>query len=104
MEPGGLDLRAAELAATIAANAPLSMLDQYVFNQKRLHAIGLDAGTREATIAPTTRALHEALLRHGIANVFEIYEGDHLNRVPERIEMVVMPFFTANLSFDPVPG
>jgi S-formylglutathione hydrolase len=89
-----------EIAAKWAANAPLAMLDQYVFNLKRLRAIGLDAGTQEPAIAPTTRALHEALARYGIQHVFEIYEGDHINRVAERIEVTVLPFFSAHLDFD----
>ena len=28
------------------------------------------------------------------------YEGDHTNRVPERIEQKVLPFFSNNLSFN----
>jgi S-formylglutathione hydrolase len=90
-----------EVAARWAANAPLAMIDQYVFSLRRLRAIGLDAGTREASIAPTTRALHEALNRYGIENLFEIYEGDHVNRVAERIETVVLPFFSQHLEFAP---
>jgi S-formylglutathione hydrolase len=91
-----------EVAARWAANAPLAMLDQHVFDLRRLRAIGIDAGTREPTIGPTTRALHELLDRYRIRHAFEIYEGDHVNRVAERIETVVLPFFSANLSFDPV--
>jgi S-formylglutathione hydrolase len=90
-----------EVAARWAANAPLAMVDQYVFSLRQLRAIGLDAGTREASIAPTTRALHEALNRYGIDNLFEIYEGDHVNRVAERIETVVLPFFSQHLEFGP---
>ena len=91
-----------DVAARWAANAPLAMVDQHVFDLRRLRAIGIDAGTREPTIGPTTRALHELLDRYGIRHAFEIYEGDHVNRVGERIETVVLPFFSANLSFDPV--
>ena len=75
------------------------MLGQYVFNVKRLRAIGLDAGTREPIIGPDTRALHEVLNRYGIKHEFEIYEGDHTNRVAERVETRVLPFFSANLDF-----
>jgi S-formylglutathione hydrolase len=89
-----------DVAAKWAANAPLAMLDQYVFNLKRLRAIGFDAGTREPSIAPTVTALHELLDRYRIKHTSEIYEGDHLNRVAERIEKIVMPFFSANLSFE----
>ena len=34
-----------------------------------------------------------------IRHTFETYEGDHTNRVPERIEKHVLPFFSNNLSF-----
>jgi S-formylglutathione hydrolase len=84
-------------AAKWAANAPLATVDQYVFNLKRLRAIGFDAGTREGSITITSRMLHEALDRYGIVHAFEIYEGDHVNRVAERIETTVLPFFSVNL-------
>jgi hypothetical protein len=35
----------------------------------------------------------------GVQHTFETYEGDHTNRVPERIEMNVLPFFSKVLSF-----
>jgi S-formylglutathione hydrolase FrmB len=87
------------VAAKWAANAPLAMVDQYVFNLKRLRAIGFDAGTQEGGISATARLLDEALKKYGIAHAFEIYEGNHTNRVAERIETMVMPFFSTNLSF-----
>jgi len=86
-------------AAKWAANAPLATLDQYVFNFKRLRAIGFDAGTQEASISATSRMLHEALDRYGIVHAFEIYEGNHVNRVAERIATKMLPFFSANLEF-----
>jgi S-formylglutathione hydrolase len=89
-----------EIAAKWAANAPLAMVDQYVFSLKRMRAIGFDAGTQEASISATARALHETLDRYGITHAFEIYEGNHINRVAERIEKTMMPFFSANLEFD----
>lgn len=91
-----------EVAAKWAANAPLAMLDQYLFSLRRLRAIGLDAGTQEASIGATTRAFHDALDRYGIANAFEIYEGGHIDRVAERIEKTVMPFFSRHLLVAPV--
>ena len=35
----------------------------------------------------------------GVTHTFETYEGDHTNRVIERIEMKVLPFFSNSLSF-----
>ena len=88
-----------EIAAKWAANAPLAMLDQYIYSLRRLRAIGVDAGTQEGSITSTTRQLHEALERYGIPHAFEIYEGNHTNRVAERIEKTMAPFFGANLEF-----
>jgi S-formylglutathione hydrolase FrmB len=87
----------APVAAKWAANAPLSMIDQNVFHLKKFRAIGFDAGTQEGTITTTTKALHDALERYGVAHAFEIYEGNHINRVAERIEKKVMPFFSETL-------
>jgi len=36
----------------------------------------------------------------GVTHTFETYEGDHTNRVVERIEMKVLPFFSNSLSFN----
>jgi S-formylglutathione hydrolase len=34
----------------------------------------------------------------GIMHTFETYEGDHTNRIPERVESKVLPFFSRNLA------
>jgi hypothetical protein len=47
----------------------------------------------------TNKQMEESLLRSGVNYKFETYEGDHSNRIPERIEMKVFPFFSENLSF-----
>lgn len=43
--------------------------------------------------------LDESLKTFSINHTFETYEGDHNNRVPQRIEEKVLPFFSNNLSF-----
>ncbi len=81
-----------------AANAPLAMIDQYVTNLRKLHAIAIDVGDKDG-LAASNRQLSEILTRYDIRNSFELYEGDHTNRIPERIETKVLPFFSNNLSF-----
>ena len=44
--------------------------------------------------------LVEAMTRYGIPHTFETYEGDHGNRIPQRLEEKVLPFFSNNLSFE----
>jgi hypothetical protein len=88
------------IAAKFAANAPLAMIDQYITNLKRLRAISFDAGDRDVSIAATIKDLDKILDDYKIAHGFEIYEGDHVDHVAERIETKALPFFSKTLSFE----
>lgn len=81
-----------------AANSPLATLDQYVANMKKLKAIAFDAGTKDQNIAASIKVLDEKLNNYGIKHFFEIYEGDHINRIAERIAQKMLEFFSENLS------
>jgi S-formylglutathione hydrolase len=87
------------IAAKWAANAPLAMVDQYISNLRRLHAIAFDAGAQDAAIAATCKTLDEVLTAYGIRRTFEIYEGTHTSRIAERVETKTLPFFSSNLEF-----
>jgi enterochelin esterase-like enzyme len=89
------------VAAKWAANAPLAMADQYVPALRRLKAIAFDSGAKDEPIASTTREFGALLTAYGIAHDLEIYEGDHVNRVAERIETKAIPFFSRHLQFEP---
>jgi enterochelin esterase-like enzyme len=82
------------------ANRPLNSLDQYIYNIRKLKAIGFDAGDKDAGIAGSIKTLDSELNKYGIRHFFEIYEGDHINRVAERIEKKMLQFFSGNLSFE----
>jgi hypothetical protein len=84
--------------ARYAANSPYAMLPQYVTNLKKYTAIKLDCGLQDGLLAQN-RQLVESMAALGVPHVFETYEGDHSNRVPQRVEGSVLPFFSANLSF-----
>jgi enterochelin esterase-like enzyme len=86
------------IAAKWVANSPLVMVDQYLTNLKKYHAIALEVGTQD-TLAGSNRQLDDSLKMFSIAHTFETYDGDHTNRVPQRIEEKVLPFFSNNLSF-----
>jgi S-formylglutathione hydrolase FrmB len=79
------------------ANSPLAMLDQHYSNLKKYSAIAIEVGTMDG-LAGSNRDLDKAMMQLGIPHTFETYEGDHTNRVPERIEMNVLPFFSKNLA------
>jgi len=86
-----------QVAAKWAANAPLAMVDQYIANIRRLKGLGMDAGAQDSAIAAAVRALHGVLNDYAIAHNFEIYQGDHLNHIAERIETRMLPFFSKTL-------
>jgi enterochelin esterase-like enzyme len=50
-------------------------------------------------LAGSNRQLVQSLADFGVTHTFEVYEGDHTNRVPQRIETAVLPFFSKALSF-----
>ena len=73
------------------------MLDQYVPALKSMRAIALDVGDRDPFVT-TNRQLADMLTRVGIAPTLEVYEGDHGNRLRERFETRVLPFFSRQLA------
>lgn len=83
---------------TRAANAPLTMLDQNVYNLRRYQAIALDVGDQDG-LRVDTETLHNRMSDFGIKNTFEVYSGDHGNAVADRFHDHVLPFFGRALSF-----
>jgi len=81
-----------DIVAKWLANTPLAFVDQYVTPLRSYRAIGLDVGSQDGLKADA-QALHEALDRYGIAHKFEIYDGDHVNRIGVRFQEQVLPFF-----------
>jgi S-formylglutathione hydrolase FrmB len=86
-----------DVVAKWTANAPLTMVEQYAESLKGYYAIAVDIGTKDGLLA-SNRALHEAMTRLKIAHSYEEYDGDHTNRVGERIERNVLVFFSKNLA------
>ena len=46
----------------------------------------------------SNQQLHDTLTRLHVPHYFEEYEGDHTNKVRDRIERNVLPFFSKNLA------
>ena len=88
-----------DVVAKWAANAPLAMVAQYIPNLKMYHAIAMEVGTKDNLMA-TNKELEQTFTRFGVMHTYEEYEGDHTNKVFERIEQKVLPFFSNNLSFE----
>ena len=85
-----------EVVARLAANAPVAMMPQYLFNLARLRAIAFDMGTRDNLI-PGSAALDRVMTEQGLAHTYETYDGDHLSGVAQRLVTKVMPFFGRHL-------
>jgi enterochelin esterase-like enzyme len=91
-----------DLVAKWAANAPLEMVEQYAASLNKYYAVAIDIGTKDSLLA-SNRQLHEAMTRLRIAHYYEEYDGDHTDKVRERIERNVLPFFAKNLVAPPNP-
>ncbi len=88
-----------ETIAKWAANAPLAMVHQYLPALRSFTAIAVDAGDADTGIAATVRTLDGILDSYGIAHDYEIYSGDHVSRIDERLSAKVLPFFSHHLTF-----
>ena len=89
------------MLARWAANSPLAMVDQYVANLRRYTGIALDVGDRDG-LRTDTAELHRLLDTYGIGNTLELYPGDHVSAVADRMQNHVLPFFSRNLEFGKV--
>lgn len=87
-----------DVLAKWAANAPLAFIHQYVSNLRRYRGIALDVGDQDG-LRTDTGKLHDVLADYGIANTFDVYSGNHTNRLGDRFQNHVVPFFSANLCF-----
>lgn len=79
------------------ANLGIATLDQNISSIQQLKAIAFDAGDKDREIAAGLKDLNLQLNRYQIPHDFEIYQGDHLNRIADRIETRMLQFFSKNL-------
>ena len=87
-----------DILAKWTANAPLAFLDQYASLVREYSAVGLDVGDRDSLVTDTT-LMAQAMTALGVPTEFEVYEGDHTNRLAFRIQDHVLPFFGRHLDF-----
>ena len=80
----------------LAANSPVVMLPQYLPALNGLEAFAMDIGDKDFLLEGN-RLFRAELDRFGVKYDFELYEGDHGNRIAERIRTEVLPFFGAHL-------
>jgi len=70
---------------------PHSLVESYRDNLSRLR-LAFDMG-RADRLLPQSRQMHATLARFGIPHFYEEYDGDHGNRLRERLQEKVLPFF-----------
>ena len=80
----------------LAANSPVVMLPQYLPALNGLEAFAMDIGDKDFLLEGN-RLFRQELDKFGIEYDFELYEGDHGNRIAERIRTEVLPFFGEHL-------
>ena len=79
------------------ADTRVDSADQSMPALRSMRAVALDIGNQDPFVA-TNRQLADALTRLDVPHTFEVYDGDHGNRVRERFEMHVLPFFSRQLT------
>jgi len=82
--------------ARLTANSVIAMLPQYLPALRRYNAITLEIGDKDFLIEDN-KVLHSELMKFGIEHGWKIYDGDHGNRIPERIRSELLPFFAEHL-------
>lgn len=82
--------------ARLAANSIIAMLPQYLPALRSYEAIGLEVGDKDFLIEDN-KLLNSELTRFGVPHGWETYDGDHGNRIPERIRSELLPFFAEHL-------
>lgn len=87
----------ASVLARMTANRPLAMVDQYI-NNLRKQKIAFDVGDEDRNIAANLTEFDRILTSYDVPHTFEIYQGNHGNRIPERFETKVLPFFSHHLT------
>jgi enterochelin esterase-like enzyme len=84
-------------AAKWANNSPLAMAPSHLPQLKSFKAIASDGGDKDGLTKDAT-TMHEQLDTLGVTNSFEVYQGDHTNRIVERFKTKILPFFAQNLA------
>lgn len=79
------------------ANAPLSQLDQHIYNLRQLQAIAFDAGDEDRNIAASIGVLDSSLNKYKLPHTYTIYKGNHINHIADRISQKMLPFFATYL-------
>jgi S-formylglutathione hydrolase FrmB len=99
-EKNGLLVRNEPAYSAYRAKMPLYLIEEYRENLKKLRGIAIDVGEFDefTHIRVASAKLSNELSQREIPHSFEIYkDGDHGNKIRERFDTKVIPFFSAVL-------
>lgn len=90
-----------QVEARWSSEMPVALVDQYRDNLRRLRGVALDVGRQDEFphIITGARLFSAALARNRVQHLYEEYEGNHGNRLAERIATRVLPFMSEKLQF-----
>jgi S-formylglutathione hydrolase len=81
-------------------HAPFDMIAPHAEQLKRLRGFMFDVGLSDRLVAPASlAAMDSELTRVGVKHTYETYDGDHTNRIAERLAARLLPFFSRTLDF-----
>ncbi|GAA0267482.1 alpha/beta hydrolase family protein [Alteraurantiacibacter aestuarii] len=80
-----------------ANNSPLAMVSSHIDALQSFDAIGSDVGEQDGLIRDDTMISAE-LDKFGIKHIFETYEGTHTDKIGQRFNELVLPFFAEHLN------
>lgn len=86
-----------DVVAEWAANAPLAMLSQYVYNLKSYKAIGMEIGTKDGLITDNSK-LNDLLTEYGIKHSYTTFDGGHADKFAQRVRVGLIPFMVDHLA------
>ena len=84
------------IIAKWAANSPIVMATAHISELKSFRAVASDGGDKDG-LTRDAKVMHAQLDLYGVKNSFEVYKGNHTNRIVERFKTKVLPFFAENL-------
>jgi S-formylglutathione hydrolase FrmB len=87
-------------ADRIAAALPLAHVAERAEALQSLRGLALDTAFDDefAHIPPATKAFSDSLVALEVPHVYELYEGDHRNRMRERMATRILPWIDAHLA------
>jgi S-formylglutathione hydrolase len=89
-----------EVISRWKANLLDAVASRYADGSPRLHALGFEVGRQDENkdIVIGAKKLDRQMTKLGVEHNYAEYDGSHSSRIGERMEKVVLPFLSKNLS------